>query len=342
MNKQVEVTSLGKLYIAGEYSVVVGGGSIIFPVFKNVSVRLKEDKDYYVYSHKYHDCYTKLDFESEDKSTIYIKQVINFFNKYIKELGIEEKKYKIEIHSSLDNDDNKKYGFGSSAAIIISLLKALFVFYNIPFDKLMLFKAGVIVQANISKYTSFGDLACISYGSKVYYKKFDPKIFVLFSRLSISELLKIEWEGLVIEELNLNYKFLIVHTNEIASSYNLVRNVLNYIDKPEFEKFRKNSDELVIEIKNNSNDMMTIIEKLNLNLRFLNTFSNSNFYTKGMENVEEVIKKYNGVYKFSGAGGGDCVICFFEDLGSLNKAKIELQEKGYDLLVYKGSEIDES
>lgn len=343
MNKTVKVRSSGKLYIAGEYAVVTGGSAIIFPINKYVEVIITPAADYYVYSHKYHNNFIKLDLNSDSEDTKYIVEVIKWFNSYLKELNINIEKFKIEVLSQLDTPENQKYGFGSSAAILISVLKALFIYYNVEFDNLKLYKASVMIQTKISKYTSFGDLACTAFNEKIYYKKFNSQVFLLFDKLYISDLLIRKWEDLIIEKINLDLKFLIVNTKKEANSFYKVEKVLKCEDTSEFTDFYNTSEQLTLLLKSNPNDIKNIIARLDDNFKKLSV-SYVYLYTSEMEAIRLIIQQYSGVMKFSGAGGGDSVICFFDNDRSLFNAKEELIKKGYDLLVYSkgGSEPNES
>lgn len=334
MKKIVETSVNGKIYIAGEYAVVVGGSAIIFPVNRKVKVKLTLDDNYYLYSHKYHDNFIFLDLNDNNKNYKYIIETIKWFNDYLVELNKIILKYRIEITSELDDLENKKYGFGSSAAILICLLKALFEFYDLKYDELILYKAGVLIQSKISLNTSFGDLACIAYSNQVLYRKFNPDIYITFKNKSITEILNQNWDELIIKKLNYNLNFLIVHTSKEANSYALVEEVLMYKDTIEFKNFYETSEKLVSMLINNQKEHLRLISLITENLKYLERFTNTQLYTKEMNEISEIIKKYNGVMKFSGAGGGDSVICFFEERELRKKLKEELKQKGYSFIEY--------
>lgn len=334
MGKQVIVKSPGKIYIAGEYAVVEGGSAILFPIGRFVEVRLEEASENLLLSHKYRSKFSNLDLLQEEAEYKYIVNTLNWFNLYLEELGKSAIKYKVEIKSELDSNENKKYGFGSSAAIIIALLKALFIYHNLFFNNLILYKASVMIQSTISKYTSFGDLACIAYEDKVYYKKFDNKVFDLFNKLSISKILTIPWPNLVIEKVYIDFNFLIVHTGVEASSHMLVENVMKHKESEAFKRFFKRSEELVLDLKNGNNHALNIISELDSNLLSLDIFTNSKLFIPKMNEIRTIISKYNGSIKFSGAGGGDCVICFFDCVDNLDKAKEELISNDFEVITY--------
>ena len=339
MSKVINTWSLGKIYIAGEYAVVSGGAAIIFPIEKYVKVKITSSVDYHILSHKYHSTFEKLELSNINESNKYVIEVVKWFNRYLNEQSILESKFNIEIYSELDSEENNKFGFGSSGAIIISVLKALFLFYNIEFDSLKLYKAGVMIQSSVSKYTSFGDLACIAFNDKVYYKKPSNNIIEKVNNESIISMLEKDWDDLVIERIDLNLDFLVVYTGLPASSYNLVSKVLKCRNTPKYEVFLNNSNEITNNIKNEKNFNKDHIKELDGNLRYLDSFSKANLFTNEMDIINNIVSKYSGITKFSGAGGGDSVLCFFDNNTLLKEAKEELGSLGFKVLVYptKGS-----
>lgn len=334
MKKIVEASVNGKIYIAGEYAVVVGGSAIIFSVDRKVKVKLMIDDNYYLYSHKYHDDYILLDLDDSNKNYKYIIETIKWFNKYLVELNRSLFKYKIEIISELDDSENIKYGFGSSAAIIICLLKALFELYELNFDELILFKAGVLIQSKISINTSYGDLACIAFSTEVLYRKFDQNIFKTFKDESITDILNQDWDQLLVKKLNQNFNFLIVHTNKEANSYKLVEEVLKYKDTKEFKKFYDTSENLVSRLIENQENHLKLFSLISENLKYLEQITNTELHINEMNEISDIIRKYNGVMKFSGAGGGDSVLCFFKEKEISNELKEELIQAGYSFIEY--------
>lgn len=328
MSKVVKASSYGKIYIAGEYAVVSGGYAIIFPVSKKLNIILSESDYYYLYSHKYHNSFQLLNFNNPNN--LYITKTINLFNQFLKELNIKEERLKIEIISELDSDNNQKYGLGSSACIIVTLLKALFTYYNISFSSITIYKFACIIQAMINKNTSYGDLACIAFGKKILYKKFDEKVINSFFNLKISDILKMDFPGLVIKEIDLNFNYLLIYTFKDVNSYELVEKVLKVKDTTFFKNFKLQSDTLVEDIVK-TNDIL-IFKKLNDLLKELARFSETKLFTKEMEELEDIIIKNGGIMKFSGAGGGDCVLGFFKRFIDLEKTKEKLIKLGYNIL----------
>ena len=62
----------------------------------------------------------------------YITQAIEVFEQYAKSFNIPMRPFNITIDSNLDDANGHKYGIGSSAAVLVSVVKALneFITYN--------------------------------------------------------------------------------------------------------------------------------------------------------------------------------------------------------------------
>lgn len=333
MSEVITESANGKIYIAGEYAVLFNNPAILFPIEKKVTVNVSLNNENMLYSHKYHDDFKQLNLASDDIDVIYVNKTIKWINQYLKSLNKAINKYKLEIISELDTKEKIKYGFGSSGAIIVALLKAILKINNINYEKLSLFKMAVLIQSSISKNTSFGDLACIVYNKKVLYKKFDVNLDVL-KRKSIIEQLNTDWAGLIIKPIDLDINFLIVHTKSESKSYDLVSKVTQFKDIPFFKTFIQTSNNLVNKLVNDFS--IYDIKKLHENFLFLEKNTGLSLITEEMLSIKSIISSFNGIMKFSGAGGGDMVICFFENNHLLLEAKKALEINAYEYIIYGG------
>lgn len=333
-NRVVYARASGKIYIAGEYAVVLCKGAIIAPIDRFLSVKLSASKDFFLKSHKYHHTFIKLDLSSNNKETRYVVQTLKWFDRFLQELNRTLTPIKIEIKSQLDLNNVKKFGFGSSAAVTIALLKALFTYYEIVYDEMLLYKAGVMIQSEISKNTSFGDLACIAFNKVIYYQKFSDEVFNIFNTLPLLDVLAIAWPELQIEVLERTFEFLIVYTNKEANSFDLVFQVLTLQNRLEFLDFLQKSEELVLTLKKNSSNVIDLINDLSLNLKKLDSLTKGLLITQEMKEIENIVKSFNGSMKFSGSGGGDCVIAFFNSHIKMKLAQKEIIRHNYPTIIF--------
>lgn len=341
MNKVIETKAPGKLYLAGEYAVVWNKSAILVAIDKYIRIKLTESDSFYINTNYYNNELTLLDLNDTNPNFVYITKSIKWFMKYLSELSIKLKYCKIEITSEHRNDKGQKFGFGSSAAVTIAFLEALFKLHDLDYDAITLYKAGVMIELGVSNSTSFGDLATICYGKTIYYKKFDSNIIESFNTQPISKTLNSTWPGLVINEIDLNIEFLIVYTNKSSNSHSQVSKISIYSKTMEFERFLNQSEKLVEEIINKEDSLKNIIARVDDNLRYLEEITKTRLYIDEMNDIKEIVKKYNGTMKLSGSGAGDCVICFFDTHDQMLTARENLENRGYPALIYPLEEENE-
>ena len=74
------------------------------------------------------------------------------------------KHFHLEIDSNLDDASGNKYGLGSSAAVLVSVVKALNEFYDMQLSNLYIYKLAVISNMRLQSLSSCGDIGkCIQW-----------------------------------------------------------------------------------------------------------------------------------------------------------------------------------
>ena len=166
----------GKLFIIGEYSVLKPGNeAILVAVNKFIHVTVEESKSY--------------DFQSElgrfkwmlseelpvfSYDTLkHAKAAIYTAHTFLKYKGVKPKVYEIKLTSEMMNEENQKYGLGSSGAVIVSVIKGILDLHGVKIRKLDLFKLAVLAQIEINDISSGGELAASIFGGWVHYKRYD-------------------------------------------------------------------------------------------------------------------------------------------------------------------------
>lgn len=66
-----------------------------------------------------------------------------------------------------------KYGLGSSAAVLVSVVKALNEFYDMQLSNLYIYKLAVISNMRLQSLSSCGDIAVSVYSGWLAYSTFD-------------------------------------------------------------------------------------------------------------------------------------------------------------------------
>ena len=308
-NKIITNQTCGKLYIAGEYSILTAGQSAII---KNINIfmtsKINFSDKYTIFSDMF-DYTITLEKTAFDKNYSLICETIFVMNEYLKLNNLEIKPFNLEINGKMEID-NKKLGIGSSGSVVVLTIKSVLSLYNLQVSKEILFKLSSYVLLKRGDNGSMGDIACISYENLIFYKSFDrKKISELMKNETLESVLKTNWNYEISElhfnKNNLNCNFLVGWTKEPAISSNLINIVKSSID----ENFLKNVENIVQDLKIaiNNGDKPMIKKCINENGKLLQNL-NENIYSKKLVKLVNSAQKLDICAKSSGAGGGDCGI----------------------------------
>lgn len=321
-NKIITNQTCGKLYIAGEYSILRAGQSAII---KNINLfmtsKINFADKYTIFSDMFDYTVTleKTAFDKKasqnfDKNYSLICETISVMTEYLKLNNLEIKPFNLEINGKMEID-NKKLGIGSSGSVVVLTIKSILSLYNLKVSKEILFKLSSYVLLKRGDNGSMGDIACISYESLIFYKSFDrKKISELMKNETLESVLKTNWNYEISElhfnKNNLNCNFLVGWTKEPAISSNLINIVKNSID----ENFLKNVENIVqdLRIAIKSGDKPMIKKCINENGKLLQNL-NESIYSQKLRKLVNSAKKLDICAKSSGAGGGDCGIALSFD-----------------------------
>ena len=169
-NKKINIKTCGKLYIAGEYSILTAGQSAII---KNINLfmtsKINFADKYTIFSDMFDYTITleKTDFDKKasqnfDKNYSLICETISVMTEYLKLNNLEIKPFNLEINGKMEID-NKKLGIGSSGSVVVLTIKSILSLYNLKVSKEILFKLSSYVLLKRGDNGSMGDIACISY-----------------------------------------------------------------------------------------------------------------------------------------------------------------------------------
>ena len=334
-NKIVTNKTCGKLYIAGEYSILTAGQSA---VIKNVNIFMESrisfsDMDEYTIFSDMFDYKLTLErdtFDNEnilqnfDKNYSLICEAISVMSEYLKLKNLKIKPFKLEITGKMERD-GKKFGIGSSGSVVILTVKSILGLYNLKFSKEMIFKLSSYVLLRRGDNGSMGDIACISYENLIFYRSFDrEKIRELIEKETLEGVLKTDW-NYEISELYFNKKesnqkgknslsceFLVGWTKEPAISSDLINIVKNSIY--ENKNFLENVEKVVKKLREviKNGDKVEIKKCIGENGKLLENLD-KNIYSKKLKELTSATQDLDICAKSSGAGGGDCGIAFSFD-----------------------------
>lgn len=324
----------GKLFIAGEYAIVESGQTAILTTvsrYLSVSLRETEEKEAHLHSAQHPDLYvtwTRKDqhfFCKTEHPYAIVERTIQKTEEFLQLHGVSTTSlFHISIQSQLDDEQSKKkYGLGSSGAVTVALIRALCSFYQYPISHLEVFKLASIIHWTLGSKGSFGDLAAASYTGWIAYTNFDRSWFQqqMSHPQTIKELIQQDWPLLRIQALKLpsSLLFLAGWTQSVALTESSVKKVHDQLDDPVqtayYTKFldtnRSNMQQLVTAFHTNDTPLFLHIirSQRHLLVDFARQFHFA-WETDALTTLCSIAEQYEGTAKPSGAGGGDCGICF--------------------------------
>lgn len=325
----------GKLYIAGEYAVVNSGyPAIVLAIDQTITVNLKMNQVGGTIHSTQNSGLTvpwqrknnRLVVDKRKNPYAYITEAIRITENYLIELGISELHYyDLTVSTRLDDSDSGvKYGLGSSAAVTVATIKALLAFYHVDITPMLLYKLASLVHLEVKSNGSFGDIAASAFGGWIAYACFDRDwVRQAFQEMDLLDLLDAPWPLLRIErlELPIGLDMMVGWTRFAASTTDLVDQLNGRLSDEEKTKahqtFLANSksclDKMIVAFE--QGNIPNIQAGIQENRRLLLQFSQDmdiEIETATLKNLCDIAIKHGAVAKSSGAGGGDCGICFIK------------------------------
>ena len=358
----IEVKIPGKLFVAGEYAVTHPGyTAILIAVDRFITLTLEGPSErgsisnYSNFPVSWVRDNGKIILEKEDSSLNYILSAMEVVERYAKELNKSLSCYHIKVDNGLRNEKGVKYGLGSSAAVTVAAVNALLEYYQIEFTEEILFKLSSLANISVNIRGSCGDIAACVYGGWIAYTAFDREwVLEKIKRLTVKELLEVEWPYLKIERLIPPEELVLAigWTGAPSSTVNLVHKVRNKsLDNGyTYGKFLRESKvcvEKMVDAFRNGN-VEGIKRQVGKNRELLVKLGNDlgvEIETPRLKKLCDIAFKYSGSAKPSGAGGGDCGIAIFNGLYDLDLLIEDWEKWGIiylPLKVYfkKGDSVD--
>ncbi|MFN8671767.1 MAG: phosphomevalonate kinase [Candidatus Sericytochromatia bacterium] len=360
--EQYIIKAPGKLILLGEYAVVEEGvPAVVTSISKSIYCYIRESEKI-LFTSKRIDI-EKVEFNYKNNKLSLVSNVENIdvlsFSKnameivlrYLEELGYQLKNFEINILSDLSSKYGIKFGFGSSAAVTVSIISAILYLHGIEIDKGanrdVIFKLSAIAHF-ISQGSGSGlDIAASTYGGLLVYQSYtsDWMREKIKNMTSVRELLKENWNSFKYEKINYLIDFypLIGWTGKAASTKHFLEQVkkIKNSENQEFKNFYANFlkttktivNAFVSGIKNDKKDL--IDKAINANrilLLDLSKKANVEMETPLLTKLISIAKKYGLSAKFSGAGGGDCGYAMLYDLNMEIKLRMEWKKNGIEPL----------
>ena len=336
-SEPVTITSKapGKLFIAGEYAVVEPGhGAIVAAVSRYLTVTVDEATSVgTLTSTQNPDVIVEWTRENEqfrakgDHPYKLVEEAILVAEQYVRECGIlTNALYSLSITSELDDAKRGiKYGLGSSGAVVVATIQAVLDFYETPRTPLLIYKLSVLTNLRLSQRGSFGDIAASSFGGMVYYTSPDRSdLLVKLQSQTIKEICDNDWKDLLIERLPEipDFTLLVGWTGQVAITDSLIQATEKKrkveTDSAFYKEFLAKSHAIVQGLQSawNKQDIPALQEGIRENRALLNEFAKEiqlEIETPALQILCDLAEQNGACAKTSGAGGGDCGICFTQN-----------------------------
>ncbi|MRG85705.1 phosphomevalonate kinase [Salinibacillus xinjiangensis] len=318
----------GKLMIAGEYAVLEPGQEcVVVAVNRYVTAQIQESKlnqlrlpDLGLESITWRDSFP-ITFSSDDPRLTFIRNAMEVVGEYMTEMSMEGRPFRLSISSGLDDSSGKKYGLGSSAAVVVSVVTAMLHFYQLEPTRELIFKLAAIAHVQSQGSGSGADVAASTYGGWIHYSAFQAGWLLNERREknSILPLIQEPWPHLFIQPLKQPSQIILAvgWTGDVISTGPMIQQIKTWQnDHPdEYKNFLQNSCEAVtglvhsLEASNIENSISSLAKNREA-LVNLGKQAGILIETPKLKALAEVAERLGGSGKSSGAGGGDCGIAF--------------------------------
>jgi mevalonate kinase len=307
-NFNISVSAPGKLMLFGEHAVVYGNPCIVTAVDQRIYVNVEKKVGENIninapelrvdnYSIKISDL-GRIDYPKEVKFVL--KAVEIFFKKFKVVSGL-----KIDTKS----DFSSLFGFGSSSAVTVCVIKALAEIFDIQVGNKALFDISYKTVLEVQGVGSGFDIAAAVWGGTIYFVG----------------------GGKVIKPLKISDPILVVgYTGIKADTTTLVQKVAGL-----YKTDKKNIDEIFTSIKVvvrgarialENTDYLKLGELMDENQKLLRKLSVSSAKLDNLINSAKQAGAFGA--KLSGAGGGDCMIALADKSKTLKISKAIEQSGG--------------
>lgn len=281
-----------------------------------------------------------LHIETNDTRTRFVEEAMSTVLSYLREQSVELISFQLSIKSELDDVSGVKYGLGSSAAVVTSVITAILNAHlpEKPPEKL-LFKLAAMAHVKTQGSGSGADVAASSYGGFLRYSSFQADwLLKNYQRVnSLTELIGLDWPYFSIQPISLpeDVCLCIGWTGTPASTSKLIPKIrgLNDSNASLYEQFLQDSKEAVSAflqgIETGERDIL--FNGVQANRRALATVGEKAgiaVETPLLKTLCDLAEQHGGVGKPSGAGGGDCGIAFVPDEQKASQLELAWERAG--------------
>ncbi|MEN1967972.1 phosphomevalonate kinase [Lentibacillus sp. N15] len=347
-NRSITIQAPGKLMVAGEFAVLEPYHQLVVMavnryVYATISAQGENRlslMDFGLTDLEWEYNPSKCHVHSSDERIRFVKDAMTVVLSYLSENGIPLNNFHLSIKSELDDSSGKKYGLGSSAAVVTSVVAAI-LHQHLPTKptKELIFKLAAIAHVKTQGSGSGADVAASSYGGFLLYRSFQADWLLEQYTLarSITGLVQQDWLYCSVQPIELpdNVHICIGWTGSPASTSKLIPRIrqLNEDHPKCYGQFLQTSEQAVSSFMKGmvAGDVDLLCRGIVDNRHALATVGEHAgvaVETPLLKTLCDLAEKYGGVGKPSGAGGGDCGIAFMPNQEKANQLMKAWQDAG--------------
>lgn len=310
-----QITAPGKLLLLGEYAVLEGSPALVAAVNRYCTVTASTHSTAKLILKATNLSLPELSllrdddkqFESEEgltRKTDYLNyryciEAIRIFQRSFPEHIIPSAIIAVDTSDFYDQIDHTKIGLGSSAAVTVATLRALFQLTDSPFDRTKFFSMALIAHRAAQEGKGSGvDIAASTYGGLLQYIQpaTDSETAHPVESISLPDDLFIipVWTG-----YSVSTREFVGRVNRAQSdspdAYQLIMQNLHDLTSLGLENLRGGRINYFLEIVQEYGNVMGQLGQL----------AEIDILSDVHREIREIVEQSGGVYKPSGAGGGD-------------------------------------
>ncbi|MEV0031977.1 phosphomevalonate kinase [Nocardia sp. NPDC050793] len=323
----------GKLFIAGEYAVVEPGRhAVLTAVDRYATATVDETGDQVTTLHSDLDGGVTLSCGRIGDRLVpstadgvvppnftYVFAAAAIVERLLAERGIAARSYRLSISTDLADEDGRKLGLGSSAAVTVATVAALGQFHRLDLSPMDRYRLAMLATVSINPRASGGDVASSTWGGWIAYCSPDrQQVSELAGESGVDAALRAPWAGLSVRPLPTptGLAMQVGWTAKPASTPKMVaglrdRNLGAHAD------FVSRSDHCVQRLTAalEADDSLGIRAEIDCARELLvnlDTQAQLGIMTPSLRALCEAGEAVGAAAKPSGAGGGDCGIALIE------------------------------
>lgn len=343
----------GKLFIAGEYAVLEPEGQcIVAAIDRYVSAEISGSDQNAIHLPQlgfsgvsWEMMNGQLQFSENAPKLTFIQNALRVSLQYIEETGVPTLRFSLSITSELDDASGKKYGLGSSAAVVVAVISSVLQFHEkagIDLSKELIYKLASIAHFKTQGNGSCADIAASTYGGWLSYSAFHERWLheEMTGGTNILSVVRKKWPGLMISSITPPSELLFCAgwTGSEMSTSPMIRKIQQLRDEQPsvYKRFFQDSQAAVKALdrafrEGNMNNSLQSLSDNREALMRLSDQANAEIETPLLKELIRIANRY-GAGKTSGAGGGDCGIAFIVNDDNLANLKRDWQEAGIEPL----------